>query len=393
MSTKVRGDKIKEGSIPFSALSKDVKYVTGSYDVEAVFDAAGTYPFNFADYYFCKVGNKFVSLSGIGDGRSIQIFDGPPVYIRYEYNGIHSTCVITDVAGYITKERPVEIVTINKSNSLFLPDDIGGADWNAQEGEAGYIDNKPFGDTLNTPITEKYDFEFVSEEGDAPVVYVYKTQLESSELYIKYPYYCGYEDNTQFGYDVAKLDTKNELYVSIDVLDFRIEAKIHVIPSQDEMEDDVYELYIRTYDYENLKSLYVFEDSYTEILKPIPSVYLPNTVIKTTPQSLSDTAKNQALANLGIDPVVWKYITDPLWIIPGSPIPEDLANIIYDYDAGMFNSIIKNVCVFYTTTEEGDRFEYIFYINLNDDVVYTRHNTNTIFKYKYNYTSRTFTEY
>ena len=144
MVTKVRGDKIKEGSIPLSALSNDVKYVTGSYNVEAVFNAAGTYPFNFADYYFCKVGNKFVSLSGIGDGRSIQIFDGPPIYIKYEYNG-RSTCVITDVSGYISKERPVEIVTINKSNSLFLPDGIGGANWNAQQGEAGYIDNKPLG--------------------------------------------------------------------------------------------------------------------------------------------------------------------------------------------------------------------------------------------------------
>ena len=33
-------------------------------------------------------------------------------------------------------------------------------------------------------------------------------------------------------------------------------------------------------------------------------VYLLDTVVKTTPQTLSDTDKNQALTNLGIDPVV-----------------------------------------------------------------------------------------
>ncbi len=196
---------------------------------------------------------------------------------------------------------------VDEAVSKVLNGEVGGGatpNWNAQLGEPGYIENKPFGDTLNTPITEKYDFEFVSEEGDAPPVYVYKTQIEYSELYIKYPHFCGYDDDTQFGYDVAKLDAKNELYVYRNS-DFRIEAKIHVIPPQDEMEDYVYELYIGTYNYENLKSLYVFKDRYTEILKPISNAYLPDTILKTTPQSLSTKDKNQVKENLGISNPDW----------------------------------------------------------------------------------------
>lgn len=51
---------------------------------------------------------------------------------------------------------------------------------------------------------------------------------------------------------------------------------------------------------------------------------IPDTVIKTTPQTLSDTDKNQALANLGIDPVVWKYLCNPFIVKQGSKFPDEL---------------------------------------------------------------------
>ena len=49
-------------------------------------------------------------------------------------------------------------------------------------------------------------------------------------------------------------------------------------------------------------------------------------VIKTVPQTLSDTDKNQALANLGIDPIVWKYICNPLVIRDEMECPQELLN-------------------------------------------------------------------
>ena len=45
-----------------------------------------------------------------------------------------------------------------------------------------------------------------------------------------------------------------------------------------------------------------------DVVKPLGSQYIDNTVLKTTPQTLSDTDKNQALANLGIVDLLPYYI-------------------------------------------------------------------------------------
>ena len=75
--------------------------------------------------------------------------------------------------------------------------------------------------------------------------------------------------------------------------------------------------------------------------KTLDEVYIPDTVVKTTPQTLSDTDKNQALANLGIDPVVWKYIMNPFVLQTGRIVPDELiasdgVSFKYPY-AGMYN--------------------------------------------------------
>lgn len=75
---------------------------------------------------------------------------------------------------------------------------------------------------------------------------------------------------------------------------------------------------------------------------------IPDTVVKTTPQTLSDTDKNQALANLGIDPVVWKYMCNPYVIDAGNSggtIPEELVSIIFN-DNGYLRPIVQKLIVF-----------------------------------------------
>ena len=62
------------------------------------------------------------------------------------------------------------------------------------------------------------------------------------------------------------------------------------------------------------------------------------------------------------DPVVWKYMCKPYRIIKDKTIPEDLANIIYDYDNGRISPIIRNVCYIYIYTD----IEHYYYI---DEVV------------------------
>ena len=66
---------------------------------------------------------------------------------------------------------------------------------------------------------------------------------------------------------------------------------------------------------------------------------IPDTVIKTTPQSLSDDDKNQALANLGIDPVVWKYLCNPYIIEPENTLPDYLRQLLVNR-----NPLILNLC-------------------------------------------------
>lgn len=88
----------------------------------------------------------------------------------------------------------------------------------------------------------------------------------------------------------------------------------------------------------------------------------PDTVVKTTPQTLSDTDKNQALANLGIDPIVWKYMCNPYIIELNSAtsevnnaIPEELSDMIYQN--GKFNHLVLSTVLvkIYYTPEDDDK--------------------------------------
>lgn len=89
--------------------------------------------------------------------------------------------------------------------------------------------------------------------------------------------------------------------------------------------------------------------SVSETIIPLEEVFIPDTIIKTIPQKLSDTDKNQALANLGIDPVVWKYICKPYIFsgdkyTAGQPIPSELmegGNLKYKIPA-MYRINISN---------------------------------------------------
>ena len=73
------------------------------------------------------------------------------------------------------------------------------------------------------------------------------------------------------------------------------------------MEEDViiFEWGCQDHDYTDFD-----RDEYDDdlLVEKIPELCLPNTVLKTTPQRLSDTDKNQALANLGIQEKIEKLV-------------------------------------------------------------------------------------
>ena len=77
--------------------------------------------------------------------------------------------------------------------------------------------------------------------------------------------------------------------------------------------------------------VYIFYSSTpieSSFIKKLDTICLPE--FTTLSNGLSDSDKNQALANLGIDPVVWKYMCEPFKLENGVKIPQELHNIIWD---------------------------------------------------------------
>ena len=253
----------------------------------------------------------------------------------------------------------------------------GGADWNAKAGEPGYIENRTHscdiigGKTLKDISAASYlydDSNLKSHETE----YIAQTELtymklvyeQNLEIHIEHLYigpklikcnqgeriYYNSDAIYQFDYSYDE-DTDNEIYTST--------IWVNVDYQMDNMEDDELLEYAKG----TAKESILVYDMYLSVTngkyfkkKTLEDIYLPDTVIKTTPQTLSDTDKNQALTNLGIDPVVWKYMCNPCIIKDGEKVPEEL---IGDWDE-----------------DEGDRY-HIKYPYLN---MYLFKYDNTIFR-------------
>lgn len=114
---------------------------------------------------------------------------------------------------------------------------------------------------------------------------------------------------------------------------FKLESgqtKVFTIPYNNDIMSDVtvykndYNHYYIDLPNNNASKKYVSNCIKEVFVKYVDDAVIPNTVLKTTPQTLTDTDKNQALANLGIDPVVWKYLCTPCIIKYGEKVPEEL---------------------------------------------------------------------
>lgn len=243
----------------------------------------------------------------------------------------------------------------------------GILDWNAQEGQDGYIKNKPLVSSI--------------QKGN---VYTFEGRLNYQE------------DGNTIEFDARYIDWYMdtgvlEVYVGVAGNGYEYEQVAKIIDIPGSFENNDIEIYMS-----DDNTSYVFKFKMVSLAEEKNITYkiiskldytptiihedsISNKVIKTTPQTLTDTDKNQALANLGIDPVVWKYICNPLNVEDADNIPDELHSIIYSEDNNAFNGIIKNVL----TLDN----EFIGYIS-NDNEVITAVYKNT---WVYNPESKEFT--
>jgi hypothetical protein len=212
----------------------------------------------------------------------------------------------TKVKGDAIKDGsiPLSALATEVKNKI---ENAGGADWSAAKGEAGYIENKP--------ITKK----FIKEQS-----------MEFSDVDEWESIYEGYEvvpSNTTVARVFVDITTDGGEHITTTVI-VKNGSYVNILENDEENY-----LEISMHDTSDgctisLGASLLFSGTlkcyYYEEFKQLDEDYIPDTVLKTTPQTLSDVDKNQALTNLGIDPVVWKYICNPVIIEHGNKVPEEL---------------------------------------------------------------------
>ena len=313
----IEGSNIKEGSIHLSALADDAKnipnlgivirslnFTLSEEETERTLKVLHLYKGN-----LIKISFSYDDGELIIDGDHIFFIDNS----LDSYNDFILNCLDLNMYIGVSTEGLSTYRTIIEEISHPTPD------WNAQHGEAGYIKNRThyYGNTVKFKYNEYddlYETDYVpSDEGPIYIEDVHdwnkKYEIPSIET----------SEDGRSGYDWSNAltikfwDTSEEYYG-----EFRVGYTIDnskVVAIYNENEADV--------DYDSrIKAMNIFN------VVRIESEFIPDTVIKTIPQTLSDADKNQTLANLGIDPVQLKYLMSPVVLKEGDSIPEDL----YDAD-------------------------------------------------------------
>lgn len=131
MSTKVKGDKIKEGSIPLSALKDNVKELinssvgfkkfNGYLSIDAPLEIEA---YNGRDYYYVKTTDDVIKLN-TDNGDETHIPAGPPFSIKYDITEYPKAelSIITDYPEY-HKDLKIPVFRGLNTNELFIPDTV-----------------------------------------------------------------------------------------------------------------------------------------------------------------------------------------------------------------------------------------------------------------------------
>ena len=211
-----------------------------------------------------------------------ELFGAENTY-KVVQNPVSSPNVSGDATAFIDtiSQDANGVITATKKNVK-----IPTPDWNAQEGEGGYIENRPF-----------YGGNIIKQYGSSVNQTSNSYQLEQYNMW-KVTNFVLLNDNTGESLYVDDIDLFEFTEQTYSISDGEYEVKVKV---ERDMLDATFSVDIIK---NNNDCRYVlFLNKYANIQK-LDDKYLPDTVIKTTPQTLSDDEKNQALTNLGLSDVV-----------------------------------------------------------------------------------------
>lgn len=204
----------------------------------------------------------------------------------------------TKVKGDAIKEGSIPLSALSNEVKGKI-ENASGANWEAQEGYAGYIKNKPF---AKIPL---FGYTFVVEEGNEynPLGMTnLHYDVKKTASYIKIQFFDSRHENIIFNKTINLSDAAGstiETFKNTHLGDFDISLFDY---------NDNYVLVIGG-GYEELWNVSIqsaYQYFNIEEITCLNDLFIPDTVLKTTPQTLSNNDKNQALANLGIDNT--KYI-------------------------------------------------------------------------------------
>lgn len=217
MATKVKGDKIQEGSIPLSALSDSlqaqIKTQYGLQGYVGELSSSNTKIENSSSVlYIYNRGKIYDTLTN----NAIYFNDGPQVTITITSYGFKTVLEITkgesDVSYY------GKIFVFNSFNEL--PQET--PNWNAQEGESGYIENRTHYTTQIPLSTTNYTFieDFPKYYDNDTERYYSKQDVDILYTEDEADYLLTIPANTLLGYEYSSQRVNIEINAGGEIFQF-----------------------------------------------------------------------------------------------------------------------------------------------------------------------------
>ena len=190
---------------------------------------------------------------------------------------------------YVFASSITDEVEIPEENKQLFKKNMGSfADWNAQSGEAGYIENKPFRESAHIGGARLEEEEvFTVHDINPNKAYFIKIRYQISTNGEYYQTLLQFRPGTLIN---------NPYTFGINIPYYNYISCVTISHSYDEAMTEYLNI-------QRVGENYIFYSVYVDVYddcQQIGSGYIDDTVLKTIPQTLSDTDKNQVLDNLGL---------------------------------------------------------------------------------------------